>query len=147
MILGIDTDILVAWMMTGSRYHTAVRRFFEQEIGAQGGQLGLTPQVVHEFLHVATDPRRFESPLTMPDAIRICRSLVASREVRWIPPAAEVLPRTLDLLDTFRLGRKRILDTALAATLEGAGVRHLMTLNRKDFEVFPFLELVGPGLE
>ena len=45
----------------------------------------------------------------------------------------------------FRLGRKRILDTALAATMEAAGIKKLATLNKKDFEVFPFLELIVPS--
>lgn len=147
MILGIDTDILVTWVMRGSPLHSAVRRFFEHEIQGRGGLLGLTAQVVQEFLHVTTDSRRFEHPLAMPEALRICRSLASSREVQWILPSSEVLPRTLDLLEQFSLGRKRILDTALAATLECAGVQRLMTLNRRDYEVFPFLELVGPDIE
>ena len=50
-----------------------------------------------------------------------------------------------DLLTRFRLGRKRILDTALAATMEAAGIKKLATLNKKDFEVFPFLELIVPS--
>lgn len=147
MILGVDTDILVTWVMRGTPLHTAVRRFVEHEIQDQGSLLGLTPQVIQEFLHVTTDPRRFEHPLAMPEALRICRSLGSSREVQWILPSPEALPRTLDLLDQFKLGRKRILDTALAATLECAGVQRLMTLNRRDYEVFPFLELVGPEVE
>ena len=147
MILGIDTDILVTWVMKGTPLHTAVRRFFQHEIHERGGVLGLTLQVAQEFLHVATDPRRFEHPLAMPEALRICRSLASSREVQWILPSSEVLPRTLDLLEQFNLGRKRILDTALAATLECAGVQRLMTLNRRDYEVFPFLDLVGPDVE
>lgn len=32
----------------------------------------------------------------------------------------------------------QVLDTALAATLEEAGVRRLATFNRRDFEVFAF---------
>jgi predicted nucleic acid-binding protein len=147
VILGIDTDILVTWVMRGTPLHTAVRRFVEHEVHDRGGLLGLTPQVIQEFLHVVTDSRRFEHPLAMPEALRICRSLVSSREVQWILPSSEALPRTLDLLEKFNLGRKRILDTALAATLECAGVERLMTLNRRDYEVFPFLELVGPDIE
>lgn len=147
MILGIDTDILVTWVMRGTPLHTAVRRFFQHEIHDRDGLLGLTPQVIQEFLHVATDSRRFEHPLAMPEALRVCRSLASSREVQWILPSPEVLPRTLDLLEQFQLGRKRILDTALAATLECAGVQRLMTLNRRDYEVFPFLELVGLDVE
>lgn len=41
-------------------------------------------------------------------------------------------------------GRKRILDTALAATLEAAGVSRLATLNGRDSQVFGFLEIVDP---
>jgi hypothetical protein len=80
----------------------------------------------------------------MAEALRVCRSLTEAREILWVVPTREVLSRTLDLLDELRLGRKRILDTALAATLECASVHRLATLNAKVYEIFPFLELVGP---
>lgn len=144
MILGVDTDVLVTWVMTGTPLHGSIRRLFDDEIRERGGQLALTPQVIQEFLHVSTDPRRFERPFSMAEALRICRSLAEAKEILWIVPSREVLPRTLDLLETLKLGRKRILDTALAATLECAGVHRLATLNARDFEVFSFLDLVGP---
>jgi predicted nucleic acid-binding protein len=53
--------------------------------------------------------------------------------------------RTLELMERHRLGRRRILDTALAATLEGAGIRRLATFNGDGFRVFPFLDVVEPG--
>ena len=146
MILGVDTDILVTWVMKGAPLHAAVRRLVAIEVRERGSLLGLTPQVVHEFLHVVTDSRRFESPLSLPEALRVCRSLSGAKEILWILPVPEVLPRTLDLMEKLRLGRKRILDTALAATLEYAGVRRLATLNGRDFEIFSFLELVGPEI-
>jgi predicted nucleic acid-binding protein len=146
VILGVDTDVLVAWVMTGTPLHSAIRRLFEAEIRERGGQLALTPQVVQEFLHVSTDPRRFERPLSMAEALRVCRSLTEAKEILWVLPTRDVLPRTLDLLETFKLGRKRILDTALAATLECAGVHRLATLNTRDYELFSFLELVGPEI-
>jgi hypothetical protein len=34
------------------------------------------------------------------------------------------------------LGRKRLLDTMLASTLQAGGVTSILTLNRDDFEVF-----------
>ena len=147
MILGVDTDVLVTWVMTGTPLHGAIRRLFDAEIRERDGQLALTPQVIQEFLHVSTDPRRFERPLSMEEALRVCRSLTEAKEILWVVPTREVLPRTLDLLETLKLGRKRILDTALAATLECAGVRRLATLNARDFEVFSFLELVGPEVQ
>src|SRR5215210_2296341 len=132
--------------MAGTPLHGAIRRLLGAEIRDRGGQLALTPQVIQEFLHVSTDPRRFERPLSTAEALRICRSLTEAKEILWVVPTREVLPRTLDLLETLKLGRKRILDTALAATLECAGVHRLATLNARDFEVFSFLELVGPEI-
>ena len=143
MILAIDTDVLVSWAMAGSPRHAAARHLFTAEVRERGGALALVPQVVHELLHVTTDPRRFENPLSMRDAVRLVRQLWDSEEVIRIFPAPEVLPRTLELMDTLRLGRKRILDTALAATLECAGIRRLATFNPDDFSIFGFLDLVS----
>ncbi|MFY9826832.1 MAG: hypothetical protein WAM82_36090 [Thermoanaerobaculia bacterium] len=64
-------------------------------------------------------------------------------------PSLRVLPRTLELMADLQLGRKRILDTALAATLELAGIRRLATFNPSDFKIFKFLEIIStprPGL-
>jgi hypothetical protein len=44
----------------------------------------------------------------------------------------------------FNLGRKRILDTHLAAVLHTHGVRKLMTSNPADFAVFQVFDLVTP---
>lgn len=143
MILAIDTDVLVSWAMAGSPRHKVARRLFEVAVRGGGGSLALTPQVIHEFLHVATDPKRFENPLSMADALRMTHQLWDAGEVLRIFPSPEVVPRTLELLETLRLGRKRILDTALAATLECAGVRRLATFNPDDFTIFQFLDLVS----
>lgn len=142
MILGIDTDILIAWAMRGHPRHFSARRLFQEETRNQGNLLGLAPQILQELLHVASDPRRFENPLSVQEAIRIARGLWDAREVARLIPTPDVLPRTLDLMVRFNLGRKRILDTAFAATLEAAGVRRLATLNPGDFAIFPFLEIV-----
>lgn len=72
------------------------------------------------------------------------QNLWDSPEVTQISPTSTVLNRTLALIQEYRLGRKRILDTALAATLESAGVRELATYNGSDFDCFPFLTVVRP---
>jgi predicted nucleic acid-binding protein len=64
---GLDCNILVQLAMEDHVAHSATLRKVNSEI-AQGNQLILTPQVVNEFLHVATDPRRSAPPLTMADA-------------------------------------------------------------------------------
>jgi predicted nucleic acid-binding protein len=143
LILALDTDVLVAWAMAGTPRHAAARRLFETEIRERGGSVALTPQVIHEFLHVVTDSKRFENPLLMADALRLARQLWNAEEVIRILPSPDVLPRTMELMERLRLGRKRILDTALAATLEAAGIRRLATLNPGDFTIFGFLDLVA----
>lgn len=130
--------------MAGAPHHRAAHRLLDTEARERGSSLAITPQVLHEFLHVSTDPRRFEHPLSMQAGLRWSRDLWNAAEVVRILPAPGVLDRTLELLESLRLGRKRILDTALAATLELAGVRRLATFNPGDFRSFAFLELVAP---
>ncbi len=142
MILALDTDVLVHWVMRGALQHAAARALLTQEVRTRGGRIGLVPQVVFEFLHVVTDARRFPNPLTMPQAIQQVRALWEAPETTSLVPAPTVMVRTAELLETFRLGRKRILDTALAATLEGAQVRRLATFNGDDYRIFAFLDIV-----
>ncbi len=146
MIIGIDTDVLVHWAMAGAVHHRAVRQWFEREIGKRR-RLGLTQQVLYEFVHVVSDPRRFERPFSMEQAVHVSLELWNGKEVHQIVPIATVYDRTCELIERFGLGRKRILDTALAATLEAADVRRLATLNPRDFEIFPFIEIVNPTLK
>ncbi|HEX6904960.1 MAG TPA: PIN domain-containing protein [Thermoanaerobaculia bacterium] len=146
MSLGIDTDVLVSWVMTGSARHEDANHIIASEVLERESSLALTPGVIQEFLHVVTDPKRFERPLSMEVALRRAWAIWNSEEVLRVVPGPEVVQRTLELLSRFQLGRKRILDTALAATLEAAGVRRLATFNPGDFRIFDFLEIVGPSV-
>ena len=134
----------VHWLSAGSRHHRRVREFVAARLAA-GERLALVPQVMHEVLHVVTDARRLDPPATVTATIDALGRLWESAEVERIVPSEHVFPRTLELLQRYRLGRKRILDTALAATLEDAGVRRLATFNGADFRVFDFLDIVEPG--
>ncbi len=131
--------------MADAPHHRAVRELFEQEVRWAGRRLGLTPQVLFELLHVVTDPRRFAHPMTMPQALQLVQNLWDAEEVIQLRPTSRVPSRVCELLERYRLGRKRILDTALAATLEAGGIHRVATLNGRDFAVFPFLEVVDPA--
>jgi hypothetical protein len=54
------------------------------------------------------------------------------------------MDQTLHWMRQFSLGRKRILDTHLAAILYTSGVRRLLTANPSDFTVFGVLEIITP---
>lgn len=144
MTVGIDTDVLVNWAVAGAPQHGTARAFIESQATA-GHPLGITPQVMFEFVHVVSDPRRFEDPLPMGRAIEMARHIWDAPETERIAPTPAVLHRTLELLRSLKLGRKRILDTALAATLEAAGVDRIATYNGKDFESFSFLQVLDPS--
>ena len=144
MIVAVDTDVLVNWLMKGAPRHAAARRFVDEAI-ENNDQLGIAAQTMHELIHICTDARRFEKPLSTDEAIDYSRKLWDGGGVVRLAPSSAVFHRTLDLLSTLKLGRKRILDTVLAATLEASGIEILATFNAKDFEIFNFLEVVVPG--
>jgi predicted nucleic acid-binding protein len=65
------------------------------------------------------------------------------RECRWVYPDEASMELFLGWMAEHRLGRKRVLDTLLAATYTSQGVTKLATLNRKDFDIFGRFEFVG----
>jgi predicted nucleic acid-binding protein len=94
------------------------------------------PQILAEFIHVVTDPRRFSSPLTQEQAIERAEIWWNAAEVVHVFPTADSTLLFLGWLEEYTLGRKRLLDTMLAATLRASGVTSILTLNRDDFFVF-----------
>lgn len=67
MIHGLDTGFLIAFEVQEHPDHPAARTTLSKLIAA-GDKLALAPQVLAEFLHIVTDARRFQAPLTMPQA-------------------------------------------------------------------------------
>ena len=118
MSLGIDTDVLVSWAMLGAPHHDAARRLLETEIRSRTTPIALTPQVFFEFIHVVTDPRRFERPMPMNQAVSVARDLWDAPETIRVLPGPSMLHRVFELLESLCLGRKRILDTALGKSCQ-----------------------------
>ena len=71
-------------------------------------------------------------------------SFLANPAVGLLEPTPESLRQTLQWIRKFNLGRKRILDTHLAAVFYAAGVRRLFTSNPADFTVFNVFEIITP---
>ncbi len=140
---GIDTSFIVAAELTEHPDHRAVRALLA-ELVAAGDRFFLAPQVLAEFIHVATDARRFEKPLEMDEARRLAGQWWTAREVDQVFPGDPSVKLFLDWLREYRLGRKRLLDTLLAATYHHAGIASVLTLNAQDFTVFGCFHCVGP---
>ena len=135
MTHGLDTSFLLAVEIVEHAHHAEALRLLG-ELLARGDRVAIAPQVLTEFVHVVTDARRFQQPFSMETAL--------NKSERWwnAAEADQVLPTdvAIALFHTWmrrhQLGRKRVLDTLLAATYRVADVRSLLTLNATDFTVF-----------
>jgi predicted nucleic acid-binding protein len=121
-----------------------VLQFLTRELRRSDTVLVVTPLVLHEFVHVITDKRRFEPPVSMPEALGLARQYLDASNVECVPVDAESTALALTLLDEHGLGRKRVADTLLAATLLRHGVQALITCNAADFEPFDQLRCIDP---
>jgi predicted nucleic acid-binding protein len=141
-VIGLDTSFLVAVAVREHPLHGAAWSLFEREVRGRAGSVALAPQVLAEFVHVVTDARRFERPLSVEEALDIAERWWTARETRQVEQGADAVALFLDWMARHRLGRKRLLDTLLAATYVTAGVRRVATSDWRDFEAFEGVEVV-----
>ena len=67
-----------------------------------------------------------------------------SMQVIGVFPDAAATSQFLAWMKHHRLGRKRLLDTLLAATYGSAGIRTIVTVNPADFDVFGCFTVLEP---
>src|SRR5206468_11202880 len=118
----LDTGFLVAAEMLEHAEHVAARDTFARLL-AMHDLIAIAPQVLAEFIHVATDPRRFAQPLDITAARQIAEQWWTASDVVAVFPTAGAVQQFLAWLQQFSLGRKRLLDTLLAATYLQAGIQ------------------------
>jgi predicted nucleic acid-binding protein len=135
-LIGLDTSFLVGLTIREHPAHEHCWRLFEEKILGHEASAAIAPQVLAEFAHVITDPRRFEQPLDMLEATDICKQWWHAAECRALTPTPEAVNIFLVWMNRYRLGRKRILDTLLAATYHSAGVTRIASTNWRDFSCF-----------
>ncbi len=143
MIHGLDTGFLVAAGILEHGDHAAARDSLTR-LFAAGDLVAIAPQVLAEFIHIVTDPRRLSNPLDMKTAHRLAEQWWAGREVLQVFPDASATKQFLDWLQQFQLGRKRLLDTLLAATFRQAGIQSILTTNPADFKIFGVFTCITP---
>lgn len=141
MNVGIDTDFLVRISILEHPKHQSTVDLRDHYLDARE-RFALAPQVLSEFIHVVSDPRRFENPLSMETALQLSRDWWNAIEVEQIHPTHNAVKQFLAWMEKYQLGRKRVLDTMLAATYLSSGVTQLITGNPKDYRIFPQLELI-----
>jgi predicted nucleic acid-binding protein len=143
MIHGLDTGFPVAAEVLEHAHHTPARAIMGQLL-SRGDRIAIAPQVLAEFVHVVTDPRRFASPLDMRSALAVAEEWWTASEVDNVYPDSKSTKQFLDWLNQFSLGRKRLLDTLLAATYRQASIDSILTTNPADFGVFGAFKCITP---
>ncbi len=141
-LVGVDTPFLVSHTVREHPEHERAVSVREQLL--EGRCLfALCPTVLDEFLHVVTDGKRFERPLSMTKALQIAQIWVQSQESRLLFDTEESQRQQLAWMREHRLGRKRINDTRIAAIYLHHGVRTLLTTNIRDYSLFRAFEIVN----
>ena len=143
MIHGLDTSFVVAVEVTAHAEHLRARRLMDRVLSAGDG-LALAPQVLAELIHIVTDPRRFESPLSVDAARERAERWWNAAEVVSAFPGESTAPLFLSWHRKHGLGRKRLLDTLLAATYFSNDVRSILTTNARDFRAFGHFTVQQP---
>ncbi len=142
MTHGIDTDFLMAVEVREHPFHLRADALLT-DLLAKGHDLAVAPQTLAEFIHSVTDGKRMPRPLGMEEAINRAIDWWQAAEVVRVFPNSEAVTDFLSWLQLHGLGRKRLLDTLLAATFHRAGIRHIITNNDRDYRAFGVFEIVG----
>lgn len=121
-----------------------VKRQLEGFLAEPDASLVIVPIVLHELVHVITDSRRFDEPVSIQESIALARLYLDRTNVECVAIDSPSMSSTFELMELHQLGRKRIADTLLVATLLRHGVQELMTCNVADFRVFEELTVLDP---
>lgn len=142
MTYGLDTDFLVACEIVDHPFHR-VADLLLQDLLREEHHFALAPQTLAEFIHIVTDHRRMPEPLPVTDAISRAEQWWQATEVIRVFPDGNSVSEFFAWLRQYQLGRKRLLDTMLAASFRNAKVTKIITNNAKDYEVLGTFDIVG----
>ena len=143
MTHGFDTSFLVAAEVSGHSDNIASRARLIA-LREAGDDFAIAQQVLAEFVHVVTDGKRFAQPLSIEQAMARAEMWWTAPEVTQVVPDAVTLTTFFSWMRTYQLGRKRILDTLLAATYGVAGIGSVLTTNARDFAIFGQFQIIQP---
>ena len=143
MTHGIDTGFLVAAELVEHADHAWARQKLVDVLG-NADRLAIAPQVVAEFIHIVTDSRRFAQPLNFKRACDLAEQWWTAADVDRVFPNDNAVRQFLKWIQQHQLGRKRLLDTLLAATYKEVGVQSLLTTNPADSVVFGVFSVISP---
>ena len=134
----LDTNVLIAVVDADRSGHTAAVKLFDD-----GRPLALTPQILREFMVVASRPLEVNGLGLEPGQAAANAAAFASNAVT-LEEDPRVALRLRQLVNQYRITGKQIHDANLVATALVHDVHRLVTANPRHFERFGALIEVIP---
>jgi len=144
VICGVDANVLIYSAVESMPEHKRVLSFFDRRVISGELSCAVSFTVLLEFVHITTDARRFKEPLSLEESMGMAEQYWHAANWHRLIPKSTTGSVALDLSRKHKLGRKRLLDTYLAATLIDNGIPALITCDTQDFKVFGRLQLINP---
>lgn len=136
-----DVNLLLYATISAFDEHARARRWLEELLNGQG-TVGLAAPSLFGFIRLATNPRIFDPPLAVDDAVARVEGWLARSQVRLLLPGPRHLEIAFVLLRRMGTAGNLTTDVQLAAlAIENQAELHS---NDTDFGRFPELRWVNP---
>jgi predicted nucleic acid-binding protein len=136
----LDTNVLVYAADESATHHIACRSLCSRGIGGSE-RLCLSPQILSEFISVATNPNVLPHPLSARDARLHAEMLAASFAI--ITGGEGLVPPFFGLLQSLEASGKRVHDILHAATMLENGIDRIYTYDA-GFTRIPGITVITP---
>ena len=137
-IVFIDTNILLT-ATNEARQHCQIARDLIIAHHRRGLHLGISGQIIREYMVVATRPSQANGlGLSPNDTIQNVDEF--RKRLLFFPETEEVSNELRVLINKYRLSGTRIHDANVAATMLAHGVTKLITENTGDFSAFSMIQ-------
>lgn len=142
----IDTNILLRIHDPVANPHYATFRRCLETLWANGDEICYTAQSLGEFWNVSTRPATVRGGLGVSLAETERRAKVIERQFTLLVDNRAVYDEWRGLLVTYGVMGVQVHDARLVAAMLTHGVKHLLTVNEKDFKRYQGITAVTPDM-
>jgi len=139
----LDTNVLVYAADESSPFHKDSKNILANAL-LGNVEICICPQVLLEFFAILTDSRRVKNPREPDEVIEEIEKYLSSKNIAKIYPEEDTLPKTIELLQKYKLKRQTVFDAQLVATMLSNNVTQIYTYNEDDFLKFEEVEVLTP---
>jgi predicted nucleic acid-binding protein len=141
----VDTNVIVYSINADAPDHASSRALLEAA-RIPSTELYVSSQIICELYSVITSARRVAAPCSPREALQVLSAILTLPGIRVLPIPAEALTALLEILRVHPLTGGDVFDAQIVATMKANNIQRIYTFNAEDFEVFPELSVVVPGV-